>query len=335
MTATAPARSARKIKYELSACTVCGGRDASLVADQDDLKLELERVWDFHSARFRHPVPTGFLTDRVVFSQQPAWRLLSCSGCGHLYRSPRETPDSIRRTYANEPPSEDVYEAMYERQRETYHEHVARLQAFSPGIQHGLEVGSYTGGFLAAALEAGLTFTGIDVNPCAAAFATRHGVTIATGSLEHLNPSQLYDVIVIWNTFEQLPNVKSACIIAHRLLREGGVLAVRVPNSEFYIRWRTRRNGPLAAWAERVLIHNNLLGFPYREGFTGRSLSRLLDETGFTIGRVHGDTLVPVSDRFTRRTAALDEWLTKKIQRITQHGWRAPWVEVYSTRLPA
>lgn len=78
------------------------------------------------------------------------------------------------------------------------------------------------------------------------------------------------------------------------------------------------------------MAHNNLLGFPYREGFTERSLRRLLTEAGFTIRRVYGDTLFPVADGATRSAGTIDEWLTKKIQHVVQHGWRAPWVEIYS-----
>ena len=74
--------------------------------------------------------------------------------------------------------------------------------------------------------------------------------------------------------------------------------------------------------------------FVVREGFTARSLSRLLNDSGFTIGRIHGDTLVRVSDKWTKRAAALDEWVTKEFQRLTQRGWQAPWVEVYASASP-
>jgi len=187
------------------------------------------------------------------------------------------------------------------------------------------------GGFLAAARDAGMSFTGIDVNPTAARHGSKQRLHISTCSLEEVPASESYDAIAIWNTFEQLPDVRSAAHVSRRLLRKGGVLAVRVPNGEFYVRWRRRLEGVLSAWAERVLVHNNLLGFPYREGFTSRSMLRLLGDTGFSIGEVHGDTLVPVADRWTRTPAVFDEWLTKKVQRITEHGWRAPWVEVYAT----
>ena len=331
MAKTAVARLARKTKYELTPCVICGSREAVAVANRADLQREMERVWAFHNARFRHPVPPKYLTDRVVFSQLPAWRLVRCASCTHLYRSPRETPETVKRTYSEDALSESVYESAYARQSFFYRAQVERLLAFAGRVQHGLEVGSYTGGFLAAALEAGLSFTGIDVNPGATAFGARHGLPIATCSLEELNPSQMYDAIVIWNTFEQLSDVKSACLVANRLLRKGGVLAVRVPNSAFYTRWRHHLNDVWAPWAERMLVHNNLLGFPYREGFTARSLSRLLKDSGFTIGRVQGDTLVRVSDGWTKRAAVLDEWVTKEFQRLTQRGWEAPWVEVYAT----
>jgi SAM-dependent methyltransferase len=301
------------------------------IADRSAIQQELERVWAFHTRRFRHPVPTKFLTDRVVFSQEPPLGLLRCVQCTHLYRSPRERSDSVRRTYAEEAPEESVYEALFENQRIAYRAQVRRLLEFSPGIRRGLEVGSYMGGFLAAARDAGLSFTGIDVNAHAAAFGARKGLHIETCSLEDVRADVPYDAIAIWNTFEQLPDVRAAALAARRLLSDGGVLAVRVPNSAFYVRWRRRLKGPFAPWAERILVHNNLLGFPYREGFTARSIKRLLDDAGFTIRRVDGDTLFPVADRWTKSPAVADEWLTKKIQRLTQRGWRAPWVEVYAS----
>ena len=184
MAKAAAARLARKTKYELTPCAICGSREAVAVANRADLQREIERVWTFHNARFRHPVPPRYLTDRVVFSQLPAWRLLRCASCTHLYRSPRETPESVRRTYSEDALSESVYESAYERQTSFYRAQVERLLAFAGRVQHGLEVGSYTGGFLAAALEAGLSFSGIDVNPCATAFGARHGLPIATRSLE-------------------------------------------------------------------------------------------------------------------------------------------------------
>ena len=321
----------RKTSYELSNCPICGSSEAREIADRATIQQEVERVWAFHARRFKHPVPPNFLLDRVVFSQDPPLRLMRCTGCTHLYRSPRERPDAVRRAYSDSAPEQSVYESLFQNQRIAYRAQVRRLLGFAAGIRRGLEVGSYMGGFLAAARDAGLSFTGIDVNTSAASFGASKRLHIETCSIEDVRPSSLYDAVAIWNTFEQLPDVRAAALSARRLLRGGGVLAVRVPNSSFYTYWRARLNGPLASWAERMLVHNNLLGFPYREGFTARSMRRLLDDAGFEIRRVYGDTLFPIADEWTSARGTVDEWLTKKVQRISQRGWRAPWVEVFAT----
>jgi len=121
---------------------------------------------------------------------------------------------------------------------------------------------------------------------------------------------------------------------AHRVLRAGGLLSLRVPNGMFYRRWRARLRGPFAALALRVLAHNNLLSFPYRQAFSQRSLSMLLDRTGFARVRVVGDTLVPTADSWTTRLGALEERGVKWLEHLVQRGWRAPWIEVYATRRP-
>jgi len=320
----------RKTIYELGRCPICDGKEASEVADRASILEEFERVWSFHSRRFRHPVPPKYLTDRVVFSQPPAFSLLSCTGCSHVYRNPRESAETVRRAYAEPLPSETVYEALFENQRRAYRGQIRRLRKFAGRINNGLEVGSYMGGFLAAARDAGMSFVGIDVNASAKDFGSRQGLRITTGELEDIPVTESYDAIAIWSTFEQLPDVRAAARAARGLLKAGGVLALRVPNVEFYTRWRRRLDGVIAPWAERMLAHNNLLGFPYREGFTQRSLERLLADARLRIEQVHGDTLVPVADRWTRAAGAIDEHATKLIQRTIQHGWRAPWIEIYA-----
>jgi hypothetical protein len=55
-----------------------------------------------------------------------------------------------------------------------------------------------------------------------------------------------------------------------------------------------------------------------------------LDDAGFVIAGVHGDTLVPIADRWTRPVAVLEERVTKQLQRLAQRRWRAPWVETYA-----
>lgn len=325
----------RDTKYELSRCPICSASDAVEIADRTAIEIERERLWSFYSARLRHPVPAVQLADRLVFSQLPALRFLRCSNCTHLYRNPRERGDEVLRAYADEALDDTLAQTFFANQRTASAARLRRLLHFAPHIRNGLEVGSYVGGFLSVAEAAGLSFTGLDVNGSAADFATKRGLRVLVGEIDELDGEGGYDAVAIWNTFEQLPDVRNAVHSARRLLRKSngthGTLVVRIPNSAFYIRWRNRLSGPLGAVAERVLAHNNLLGFPYREGFTAKSVEHLFDSCGFDIRCVYGDTLVPLADRWTGRLAAFEEAATKRIQRIAQRGWSAPWVEIYAT----
>jgi hypothetical protein len=195
-------------------------------------------------------------------------------------------------------------------------------------------VGSYVGAFLAAARDAGWTFEGLDVNAHAAAFACRMGFRVTVGELDAIT-NRRFDAVAIWNTFEQLPDPRAAAVAARRILNDGGTLALRVPNGQAYVVLRRALHGPFAPIARAVLIHNNLLPFPYRHGFTTSSLTRLLTDAGFGNVRFHGDTLVPIGDRWTRRWAIVEEHVIKTLLRGALRGSRleqrySPWIEAYA-----
>ena len=121
------------------------------------------------------------------------------------------------------------------------------------------------------------------------------------------------------------------------MLRPKGVLAIRVPNGAFYSTVRRRLNGVAGPVARALLAHNNLLGFPYRHGFTVRSMALLLEDTGFDVVGTHGDALVPIADEWTRGWAAAEERMIKTAMKafaaLDRDG--APWFEVYAKRLDA
>lgn len=316
--------------YELTRCPVCDSPDAVEVASRDAIRAEVERLWAFHGARLRTGVPPRFLLDRVAFSQDPPIRLATCRVCTHLYRNPLERSEALAAAYAGAAPEDAVLDALFETQRAAYAAQAARLTHVAGKAGRGLEVGSYVGGFLAAARERGWTFEGVDVSERASVLAARRGLRVTYGTIETMRASRPFDAVAIWNTFEQLPQSRQAVAAARRLLSPGGVLVVRIPNGAFYMRWRRRLAGPWSAVAERLLAHNNLLSFPYRQGFTRRSLTRLLREGGFEIARTVGDTLVPIADEWTTRRGAIEERMVKHVERLVQRGWRAPWVEVYA-----
>jgi SAM-dependent methyltransferase len=318
------------LSYDLKGCPVCGSGDSTETADRGAIEREVECIWEFHARRLRQPTPPEFLADRLVFSLDPPVRLVSCSTCSHLYRNPREDASALERTYAESAPQRLVMETLFRNQRNAFRARVDRIRKTGVKIDRGLEVGCYVGAFLSSAADAGLRFEGIDVNADVAGFARARNLPAQTGTLGNFCASPPYDAIVIWNTFEQLPDVRVAAAASRGLLREGGLFVVRVPNGDFYRRWRQRLGGRASPIAERFLAHNNLLGFPYRQGFTESSARRLLESSGFRIIGTIGDTLFPISDSWTTTAGALDERLTKMVERVIHRDWESPWIEVYS-----
>ena len=326
----------RSPAYELTRCIVCGESDCEELADGHQVRAEVEALWAFHSRRLRGGTPPEHLMDRVAFSQEPPLRVVRCRQCGLVYRNPIEREFELRETYTADVLDPSVLRSLFETQTASYRAQARRLTRVVDRTGSGLEVGSYVGAFLAAARECGWRFEGLDINAHTNAFARSLGFHVEEGTLETYATSRRYDAIAIWNCFDQLPDPRAAARAARALLVDGGTLAVRIPNGAFYAALRPALDGPGAAGAlaRALLAHNNLLTFPYRFGFTRQALGQMLEACGFEIIRVHGDTLVPIADRWTRRWAAVEEWLVKRALRALARGGRleAPWIEVYARR---
>ncbi len=320
---------------ELTACPVCGGTDSEELADAEAVRAEVEALWQFHTRRLHPRTPPEHLTDRVAFSQRPPLRVVECRICGLVYRNPRERAHELTGVYESEAPDDRVLEALFDTQRDAYRAQARRLHGVLGRRGSGVEVGSYVGGFLAAARERRLDVEGLDVNETASAFARRKGFRVTIGNLESWNDARTVDTVAIWNCFDQLPDPRRAAMVARSLLRPGGVLAIRVPNGGFYAALRRRLGGTTAPLATAMLAHNNLLSFPYRHGFTVGALSRLLETLGFEIVSTYGDTLVPIADRWTRRWGAAEERAVKGVLKTVGRiggAARAPWFEMYARR---
>jgi SAM-dependent methyltransferase len=310
---------------------VCGSGDAEVIAEQDDLRAEVEWLWEYHQRRLRPETPPEHLMDRVAFSQRPPLRLVRCRSCGLVYRNPIERERELTEIYARESPGPEVLKSLHETQLPAMRTQARVLRDVLGRGGTGLEVGSYVGGFLAAAREFDLQFEGVDINPDVNAFTRELGFTVHDGSLETFAETaqdRRFDCVAIWNTFDQLADPRGVVRVARELLAPGGVLVVRVPNGEFYANLRRRDE----AWP--LLAQNNLLTFPYRWGFTLGSLERLLEGFDLETVRLRGDVLVPIADEWTLPWAAEEERVIKRSLRDTMRGEsrRAPWFEVYASR---
>ncbi|MFL5542301.1 MAG: class I SAM-dependent methyltransferase [Longimicrobiaceae bacterium] len=322
------------VEYERGSCPACGAREREVVAGPDEVRRELESLWEFHLRRVEPGTPVRHLADRTVFSQDPPIALAGCRACGTVYRDPRERGDAVAALYAEEELDPAALRDGFAMLRRSFRRQLGRLNRFAGPMGTGLEVGSHTGAFLAAARDGGWRFEGLDVNEDAVGFARAQGLAAARGTLEDAPRGRAYDAVAIWNCFEQLPDPRCAARTARSLLRPGGVLALRVPDGGFYAAVRRRLDGPAAPLARGVLAWNNLLAFPYRAGFTRRGLRHLLEEAGFSVLATVGDVLIPISGETTRRWAAWEERALKRLLRTAAPAGAAPWFEIYARAEP-
>ena len=323
------------VTYELTHCAVCGAVDGDELASSDDAKVEQELLWEYHTKRLHDDVPPIHLMDRVAFSERPALRIVRCGQCGLIYRNPVERPTELSAIYEDEAPADDVMRTLHDTQRTAYDAQAARLTDVFGRRGTGIEIGSYVGAFLAAARDAGWQFTGVDVNADANRFTRSLGFTVHDGPIETLDPDRRADVVAIWNCLDQLPDPVATLRAARNRLAPGGMLALRVPNGACYAALRPLLTTSLAPVARQWLAQNNLLGFPYRFGFTPSSLDRALSRLGFRVERVVGDVLVPIGDKWTRRWARVEERLVKRLGAVMARApvrdrVLAPWIELYA-----
>jgi hypothetical protein len=325
------------MSYEIAHCVVCGRRDAAVVAEAEELRSELETLWEFHSRRLRPGTPAPRLSDRLAFSEPPPLRLVRCVDCGLVYRNPVERAMEVTSFYSRHVAVRDGLASMHLSQLASARTQARRIRRLLGRGGTGLELGSYVGSFLSAARESGLIFEGLDINPGINAFVRSLGLRVHDGELNDHRAESLIDVLAIWNTFDQLADPRGVAFEAWRRLRPGGLLAIRVPNGAFYARARralSNGNRVLRRAASAMMAQNNLLTFPYRWGFTVDSLRWLLSDVGFELVGAYGDVLVPTSDEWTRVWARWEERFFKSamasVARAQPH-W-APWLEIVAKR---
>jgi SAM-dependent methyltransferase len=342
------------VPIESPACAVCGSVGTEVVRTAAEVRDDLAWLARFHLRRLR-PGPSGrppraALEDRAEFTQSFATNVVVCRDCRLVYRDPRPTPEAVEAIYARDRYGEARLAALFDAQRELYRTKVAALRRWLPAgaAVRVVEVGSFVGGFLAAAAAEQWSVLGVDPGEEVTAFCGARGLAVVRGTLDEARiPDASVDGVAVWNTFDQLADPAPTLAAVRRILRPGGILALRVPNGLFFraaIARMRRAPRPVASALRVTLAWNNLLGFPYLHGYSVPTLDHLLAR--YELGRIaaHPDTLVRLSDDATRRWAAAEErvaklgcrvlWSLRRDRARRAYG-TAPWLDAYYRLAPA
>jgi SAM-dependent methyltransferase len=332
----------------LATCAVCGGREFETVCSAREIGAQMDFLRRFHRRRLRPPVSPEAMEERGDFTQDYAARIAACRRCGLILRHPRPKPEEILRLYAQDEYGEERLNQLFRAQTDLYRRKARSLRRLLPDGARVIEAGSFVGGFLAAGRERGWEVTGVDPGAEVTDFCQSKGLPVFRGTLEEAPfGAESVDAVVIWNTFDQLPEPGPALDAARRLLRPGGLLTLRIPNGESFrffssrlSRFR-REHGPAKTLRHFLLLAmawNNLLAFPYLYGYSTATLDRLLSPHGFRRIGSTPDTLVRLSDEKTKLWAAWEERVVKTLLkgmaraegRLTPSRCAlAPWLDLF------
>jgi 2-polyprenyl-3-methyl-5-hydroxy-6-metoxy-1,4-benzoquinol methylase len=271
--------------------------------------------------------------------------LVRCAGCGLVRVEPMPGPEEVRGLYTDKYFDRDfscgVRKGTYlesEAMRvEEYREILSVIRAFRPRGRL-LEVGCAAGSFLNYAKRSGYEVEGVDISAWAADMAREQfGVTVHVGRLMEVKfRDESFDVIFCGDLLEHEPDPVALFREASRVLKPGGLVAVKVPTyvNSFY--FRLARLIPkvllLAIFDARLLralklSHEGPDMPPYHlYEYSHKNLAMLCEKAGLTVLDHQTSLLVP---------EFLDSWKATLLDRAVFYWFRAMKAVVMKLNLPA
>jgi len=206
-------------------------------------------------------------------------RFFQCSNCRLVFRDGLDVPEAAveeRRYYEDEYFRELAWDQLEGYRDGIYREALDRIEG-QVGRGRLLDVGCGCGLFLREALKRGWDAKGIDPSKESIDYLRMTiGDAGIQGTLEDFDPGTRYDAVTMINVLDHLVEPWKDAARAAALLREGGVLYVRVPNGPFHrALFRLMKSCGLNGSAGRVVVfHNYVLSAAW--------LARMLDDRGFS-----------------------------------------------------
>jgi SAM-dependent methyltransferase len=328
-------------------CLLCGGCDFVAVAVSSDVAAQQGYLERFHRRRLDERLSVQSrrtsLTDRASFTHNYETHIVACRACGLLCRNPHPPAEAVTTTYIHDRYDRDHLQKEFEAQLSWARDKIPLVSRHlttsrSPRL---IEVGSFVGSFLEAGREQGWDVIGVDPGEAVVQFCRDRGLPVLQGTLEKSSRTPRdVDAVVIWNTFDQLPDPRPLLVSITKLLKPDGLLIIRIPHGLCYQfameitrvrRWMRTALYTALAW-------NNLLTFPYLYGYGLATLDSLIGEFDLIREAVYPDTLMTASVPEMKWWAIREERVVKDLCRWTTRltSWMgdsslraAPWLDVY------
>jgi SAM-dependent methyltransferase len=238
--------------------------------------------------------------------------LVQCQDCGLVFVRPFPELETIAGFYNEKYFQSDFGCGMYEKNYletestrvEEYREMLGMLQHYKKSGEL-LEVGCAAGSFLYYAQRAGFEVSGVDLSAWAVNMArTQFGLSVKQGRLSDVQlPAEHYDIIFLSDLLEHEPEPLKFLAEVRRLLKNDGVMVIKVPvyvNSFYYrlvrmLPWSWTLGRLDARLLQALKVSSQGPKFPpyHLFEYSPRTLAMLLSRSGFRIVEQRSSLIVP------------------------------------------
>jgi 2-polyprenyl-3-methyl-5-hydroxy-6-metoxy-1,4-benzoquinol methylase len=210
-----------------------------------------------------------------------AVRMNKCGNCGLLYQYPMQSEQDLRLLYNEE--FFDAYKKYYlDFRRKQFEKDISRIGTLISPPGKLLDIGCAFGIFLQVAKEKGWDVYGVDVSKEAVDYAKKeYCLNVFLGTVRDAKlESGYFNVVTAWDVIEHLADPDNFLNEVSRIMKKGGILAIRTPNAEgLFLKINKLVNAVLGDHFARVgpkFLHHKYL-------FSVCSLKEILKNKGFEI----------------------------------------------------
>lgn len=206
--------------------------------------------------------------------------LVKCKGCGLACLNPRYNEEDERKFYSSEYFGREGIEA-WSTERVSIFKHNLKMLSTHKKSGKLLDLGCGMGQFLKIARDDGWDVMGIDISVLAAEYARlTFGIEIIESSIEEASlKDDFFDVVTAFNIIDQLSDPLKELKEIHGVLKEKGIISIRVLNLRFHIFFDSflkfiNRINNIWADTERLPTFHNYM-------FNRETASAMLKRAGF------------------------------------------------------